>query len=97
MNRLLQLFARNGGFFTFLLVEVFCFYIVIRYNQGQKGIYAHTMGIVGGNLLDKQKGFSDYLHLRDIADSLRNENARLYAELANARTITTTSPAPERS
>ncbi len=87
MNRLLQLFARNGGFFTFLLVEVFCFYIVIRYNQGQKGIYAHTMGIVGGNLLDKQKGFSDYLHLRDIADSLRNENARLYAELANARTI----------
>lgn len=87
MGNLLQLFIRNGGFVTFVLLEVFCFFLIIQFNERQNAIFAHTSSVIGGNMLAKRQRVSDYLDLQERADSLAQENARLLADLANARMV----------
>lgn len=87
MGKLLQLLLRNGGFMTFVLVEVLCFYIIIKYNEDQNAIFSHTATVFSGRLLDKRRQVADYLSLQQLADSLRAENIRINEELANARNI----------
>ena len=87
MGQLLQLLARNGGIFTFLLVEAFCFYVIVQYNTKQDAIFTHSMGLASGRVLDKRHDWLEYLDLRRRADSLSRENVKLFADLALARTI----------
>lgn len=87
MGQLLQLIIRNGGFFTFLLVEVFCFYVVVQYNTKQNAIFSHTMGIAAGIVLEKRQDWADYFSLRQKADSLNSANEKLLADLAVAQWI----------
>lgn len=85
MGQLLQLIIRNGGFFTFLLVEAFCFYVAVQFNTKQNAIFSHTMGLASGNILERRKKWADYFALEERADSLGRVNGRLMAELALAR------------
>lgn len=87
MGKLLQLLTRNGGFMTFLLVELISFYIILQYNDRQNAIFTHTMGLVGGNVLNKRQQLREYLYLKEISDSLRKENALLRTQLTNAKHI----------
>ncbi|MEI6408613.1 MAG: rod shape-determining protein MreC [Bacteroidota bacterium] len=87
MGNLLRLFIRNGGFVTFVLLEVFCFFLVIQFNERQNAIFAHTSTVIGGNLLERRQRISDYIGLQERVDSLVQENARLLAEAANARSV----------
>ncbi|MBK7939755.1 MAG: hypothetical protein IPJ82_22900 [Lewinellaceae bacterium] len=87
MGKLLQLLTRNGGFMTFLLVELFCFYIILQYNDRQNAIFTHTMGLVGGNIQEKRSNLLAYTHLKEVSDSLIAENAHLRAQLSDARNI----------
>lgn len=87
MGRLLQLLLRNGGFMTFLLVEAFCFYVIVQQNTTQNAIFTHTSGIFAGNMLEKRRDWADYLSLRRQRDSLMKENERLLADLASARMV----------
>lgn len=72
---------------TFLLVELFSFYIILQYNDRQNAIFTHTMGLVGGNVLNKRNQWVEYAHLKEISDSLMEENARLRTRLADAKHI----------
>jgi rod shape-determining protein MreC len=87
MRTLLQLFIRNGGFVTFVLVEFFCFYLIVQYNTQQNAIYANTVGIFAGNLLERRQQALDYIGLNARVDSLLKENAGLQSQLANARVV----------
>lgn len=87
MGRLLQLIIQNGGFVTFLLVEVFCFYAIVRFNETQKAIFTNTASIFAGSTLEKRQRLASYLGLQEKVDSLVAENIRLQAELANARMV----------
>lgn len=87
MGNLLQLFIRNGGFVTFVLLEVFCFFLVIQFNERQNAIFAHTSTVIGGNMLEKRQRVSDYIGLQERVDSLVQENARLMADISNARMV----------
>lgn len=87
MGNLLRLFIRNGGFVTFVLLEVFCFFMVIQFNERQNAIFAHTSTVIGGNLLEKRQRVSDYVGLQERVDSLVQENARLMADISNARMV----------
>jgi rod shape-determining protein MreC len=87
MGQLLQLLARNGGFFTFLLVEAFCFYVIVQYNTKHNAIFTHSMGIAAGNVLEKRQHWLEYLSLKQRADSLRNANELLLKDLALAHSI----------
>ncbi len=85
MGNLLQLFIRFGGFVTFVLVEAFCFFLIVQYNEKQDAIFTHSWGIFSGRILERQQKALDYIGLSDRVDSLTKENAALQAELANTR------------
>lgn len=87
MRNLLQLFIRNGGFVTFVLLEVFCFYLVVKFNTEQNAIFTYSAGIFGGNMLEKRQQMLDYVGLNARVDSLLKENGELQSQLANARVV----------
>ncbi len=87
MGKLLQLLLRNGGFVTFLLVELGCFAIMVNFNNRQGEIWANTTGIAAGRALEKRQMASDYFSLYEAADSLAHLVDSLQARLSNARQI----------
>jgi len=87
MGKLLQLLLRNGGFVTFLLVEIGCFAIMVNFETRHKEIWANTTGIFGGRALEKRQMASDYFSLYETADSLANIVDSLQARLSNARQV----------
>ncbi len=76
-------FARFGGFFFFVLLEVICFVLIVRFNKNQRDIYLNSSNLFAGYVNKKYDQWSDYFHLTLVADSLARENARLLEELSN--------------
>jgi rod shape-determining protein MreC len=81
MRNLIDLFIRNGGFVTFLILEVLCFALVVNYNTEQNAIFSHTTGQMAGRINAATYSVSQFFGLANRADSLHAENARLSAEL----------------
>lgn len=80
---------RNGGFLTFILVELFCFYLIVQHNTQQRAIFSYSTGLIGGNLLEQRQKVSDYFGLATRVDSLVAENTRLLELVSNARVVQT--------
>jgi rod shape-determining protein MreC len=87
MRNILLLFVRNGGFVSFVLFEAFCFWAIVQYNDKQNAIFTHSAGLFAGNILEKRQKAVDYFNLNTRVDSLLSENARLLAQVANARRL----------
>ena len=87
MGSLLQLFIRNGGFVTLVLVEAFCFYVIVQLNDRQKAVYAHSFGRFSGDVLERRQHLLDYWGLDARVDSLAKENSVLQQELANRNAL----------
>lgn len=83
MRSLFLLFFRNGGFVTFVLVEAFCFYLIVSFNTVQGAVWANTSMLAGANILEQRRKLTRYLDLRAENDSLQWENAALRTELLN--------------
>jgi rod shape-determining protein MreC len=81
MRTLFELFIRNGGFVTFVLVEVLCFILVIKFNTEQNSIFSYTTAQIGGIILEKKQSLVQYIDLSRRSDSLLAENARLQSDL----------------
>jgi rod shape-determining protein MreC len=75
-----------SGFFLFLLLEVICLMLVVRYNQSQNAIYTYTANKFSGFLQEKSADTYEYLQLKERNDSLAKVNARLLDVLTNAET-----------
>jgi len=85
MRNLFFLIIRYGGFLSFLGFEIICFYLIVNYNDSQHKIWIHSSNYVSGALYEKMDAISRYWNLSVVADSLSNENARLRADLRDAR------------
>lgn len=85
MRTLLYLFVKNGGFVTFVIMEVVAFYLIVQFNGTQRTIWAHSMGMFGGHMAKREQETINYFRLRHLHDSLAQENARLQQQLANER------------
>ncbi|GAB4251597.1 MAG: rod shape-determining protein MreC [Saprospiraceae bacterium] len=83
MFRIFELFLRLSGFFVFLLLEIICFILIVKYNHQQQVIYENSTNLFSAYLQKKSKSFADYMHLTEVNDSLAKENAFLLSELAN--------------
>ena len=90
MFNLVQLFLRLSGFFVFLLLEIICFTLVVKYNQVQKDIYVNSINRGTGFLQKMTANTRYYLSLDDENYRLSRANARLLEKLYNEGRDTTT-------
>jgi len=81
MYNVIQLFIRFGPHFLFVAMQVFCFYLIINYNQTQKEIFLNSSQLVAGKIYETKSYWNGFLNLRESNDSLRRENANLIENL----------------
>src|ERR1700761_5282897 len=81
MRNLWIFISKYNAFFLFLIFEVSSLIIFIQYNSFQKATFINSANGVTGNLYSKMSQFSSYLSLKEVNDSLANENARLRDQL----------------
>jgi rod shape-determining protein MreC len=83
VRSILQLFIRNGGFVTFVLIQTLCFYLMVTFGDVQKGVWANTSVIFSGKVMAQRHKVTRYIGLQAQVDSLAAENAALRNELIN--------------
>lgn len=81
MQDLLAFFLRFGGLFTFVVLETVCALLIVRYNDSQRAIWLHSGSLLSGTVAKNVDAWSDFVSLREVADSLAAENARLRLQL----------------
>jgi rod shape-determining protein MreC len=81
MRNLLIFITKYNAFFLFLIFEAISFVIYVKYNSFQKASFINSTNKVTGALYTQVNELYDYLALREINDSLANENARLRNQL----------------
>lgn len=81
MQDLLAFFLRFGGLFTFVVLEAICALLIVRYNDDQRAIWLHSGNQLSGAVASRADALTDYISLREVADSLAAENARLRLQL----------------
>ncbi|MFM7486646.1 MAG: rod shape-determining protein MreC [Cytophagales bacterium] len=77
MERLFRFIYQYRAFFTFLLLEFFCVWMVIENNQYQSTKYFNTANTVAASIISTSQNVREYFSLRDINRSLADENALL--------------------
>lgn len=85
MRNIIALLVRYAAFLLFIFLEIICINLIIRNNEGQKAIFLNSSTILAGKLQSQYNRFVRLISLSSAVDSLATENARLRAELANAR------------
>ena len=83
MRNLVLLFLRFGHFILFVLLEIFCLYLIINYNRKQRDIWANSSNIFWGYSSEKWNDWTNYFSLQDKMDELALENAKLKEKLIN--------------
>jgi rod shape-determining protein MreC len=81
MRNLLIFITKYNAFFLFLIFEIISLVIYIKYNSFQKATFISSTARVTGALYTQINGAKDYLHLKDVNDSLAKENAVLRGQL----------------
>ena len=81
MQELLAFFLRFGGLFTFVVLEGICALLIVRYNDSQRQIWLHSGNQLSGSIARRVDAWTDFVSLREVADSLAAENARLKLQL----------------
>lgn len=87
MTRFLQIILQSSGFFTFAILQLVCFYLIINHNSEQREIWAKTVAVYGGGLSERTLGVTNYIGLREKFDSLQADIANLKNQLPNSYDI----------
>ncbi|PRY10591.1 rod shape-determining protein MreC [Pontibacter ummariensis] len=81
MRNLFAFIYRFRAFLVFLLLEVLCVYLIVRYNTYQGAAFFNSATKYVGQVLEFQSGVTDYFRLSSINNTLASENAALRKEL----------------
>jgi len=81
MERLLNFVYQYRAFFTFLVLELFCAWLVVENNQYQSTKFFNSSNQLAANIIGFSHGVREYFSLRGINDELAEENAALRAKL----------------
>ena len=92
MRTLLQFIIRYHLFFLFLLMEIFSFTLIFRYNRYQRAGILNFSSSVQGFAYSKVFKFKEYLNLYKINQELVNENNLLHNQLDHYKQILRNSP-----
>jgi rod shape-determining protein MreC len=81
MERLFIFFYQYRAFFTFLILEVMCAWMIIENNQYQGARFFNSSNSVIASLNSFSQGVREYFLLRKINSTLAEENAALRSQL----------------
>ena len=81
MERLLKFILEYRAFFTFLLLELFCVWLVVENNQYQSTKYFNTSNRMSASIISTSQNIREYFSLRDINVRLADENSKLLKKL----------------
>ena len=85
MYNLFRFFLRYYLFLLFLILEVFCFFLIYRNKHYNQVAYINIANSANGKLYQTVRSVTDYIYLRRISDSLVAENASLRARLLESK------------
>lgn len=83
MGQLLAFLYKFRAFFAFLVLEVFCIWLIIANNNYQKTVFINTASGLIGSINESSNEISDYFSLGRVNRELAEENERLRALLLN--------------
>ena len=83
MGQLLAFLYKFRAFFTFLVLEVFCIWLIISNNDYQKTVFINSASEVIGTINESSNEISDYFALSKVNRELAEENQRLRSALIN--------------
>jgi rod shape-determining protein MreC len=81
MERLFNFVYEFRAFFTFLVLEFFCFWMIVENNQFQSTKFFNSSNKVSASILGFSRGVQEYFSLRAINEELAGENATLRKKL----------------
>ena len=81
MERLLKFVYESRAFFTFLILELFCVWMVIENNQYQSTTYFNTSNSIAASTISTSQNIREYFSLTDINNDLAVENSVLKKKL----------------
>jgi rod shape-determining protein MreC len=81
MGNLFAFIFRYRGFLVFLLLEVFCGYLIVQNNNYQGAAFYNSANMYAGRVLEFQNEVSDYFRLIEVNRALVDENRRLQESL----------------
>ncbi len=84
MSRLIQFIFQGSSFFTFVILEMFCFYLIVNFNSQQRSIYLETFSVYTGSMTEQVDELNSYLGLRQQVDELQTQMAALRAQLPSS-------------
>ncbi|MFD3001074.1 rod shape-determining protein MreC [Pontibacter toksunensis] len=86
MRNLFAFIYRFRAFLLFVLLEVLCVYLIVRYNTYQGAAFFNSANSYVGQVLEFQSGVTEYFRLTSVNNTLAHENAELRKELMRFRT-----------
>lgn len=81
MERLFYFLYQYRAFFTFIVLELFCAWLVVENNQYQGAKFFNSSNVFIGNLNASTQNVRDYFSLRETNTRLAEENAKLMEQL----------------
>lgn len=85
MQGIFDFIYRFRATFLFVILQVICFAMIIRYNNYQRAFFVNTAGYLVGKINNWANQINDYLHLKEVNKALSQENARLHSELMHLK------------
>ena len=81
MERLFNFVYQFRAFFTFLLLEIFCSWLIVQNNQYQSTKFFNSSNRLAAGILGFSHGVREYFSLQQINTELADENAMLRKKL----------------
>jgi rod shape-determining protein MreC len=78
MLNLIRFIWKYSTFFLFLILEVFCFYLIFQNSHYQKSRFISSSNLVAGNVFTTVNSTREYFNLKETNEMLARENAILH-------------------
>lgn len=85
MERLFLFIYQYRAFFTFLVLELICFWLIVQNNQYQGANFFNSSNTVVASINNFSQSIRDYFLLTDVNRALSEENAELRRQVENQR------------
>ena len=85
MKRLFNFIYRFRGFFTFLILEIFCSFLIVKNNKYQSASFFSSANFIAASITQTSNNIKEYFFLKTYNQRLAEENAILKKRLEELR------------